>query len=84
VPAERPKRALATRDLGDFRPLPTEALRRGTPTNGIVCVSHRVPLSRHGIGRLVRALAALLNASPAADAVIKQGGEVWLEDPSPT
>lgn len=78
------RRAIVTRDLGDFRPLLAEALRRGTPTYGIVCASHRFPLTRNEIGRLVRALAALLDASPAVDAVIKQGGEIWLEDPSPT
>ena len=78
------QRAIVTRDLGDFRPLLADALRRGTPTYGIVCVSHRFPLTRNEIGRLVRALAALLDASPAVDAIIKQGGEIWLEDPSPT
>lgn len=78
------QRAIVTRDLGDFRPLLAEALRRGTPTYGIVCVSHRFPLSRKDIGRLVTALATLLDASPAPDAVIKAGGEVWLEDPPPS
>ena len=77
-------RAIVTRDLGDFRPMLAEALRRGIPTYGIVCVSHGFPLTRKEIGRLVRALAALMDASPEVDAVIKQGGEVWLEDPSPT
>ena len=78
------QRAIVTRDLGDFRPLLAEALRRGTPTYGIVCVSHRFLLTRKEIGRLVRALAALLNVNPEVDAVIKLGGEVWLEDPSPS
>lgn len=75
------QRAIVTRDLGDFRPLLAEALRRGVPTYGIVCVSHRFPLSRNELGRLVRALAALLDVNSAIDAVIKQGGEIWLEDP---
>ena len=70
-----------TRDLGDCRPLLAEALRRGTPSYGIVCVSHRFPLTQD-VGRLVRALGALLHANTAPDAVIKQGGEIWLEDPS--
>ena len=77
------QRAIVTRDLGDFRPLLSEALRRSTPTYGIVCVSHRFALSRQDIGRLVTALAALLDASPAPDAIIQVGGEVWLEDPLP-
>ena len=77
------QRAIVTRDLGDFRPLLAEALRRGAPTYGIVCVSHRFPSTRRDIGRLVTALAALLDANPAPDAIIKRGGEVWLEDPPP-
>ena len=75
------QRAIVTRDLGDFRPLLAEALRRGTPTYGIVCVPERFSLSRAQIGRLVRALAALLDAHTEPDAVIKRGGEIWLEDP---
>ena len=74
------QRAIVTRDLGDFRPLLAEALRRGAPTYGIVCVPHRFPSTRRDIGRLVTALAALLDANPASDAIIKRGGEVWLED----
>jgi predicted nuclease of predicted toxin-antitoxin system len=76
------QRAIVTRDLGDFRPLLAEALRRGTPTYGIVCVPHGFPLTRQDIGRLVRALAALLDANAEPDAIIKQGGEIWLEDPA--
>jgi predicted nuclease of predicted toxin-antitoxin system len=74
------QRAIVTRDLADFRPLLAEALRRGSPTYGIVCVSHRFPLNRQEIGRLVNALAALMDANPTPDAIIKQGGELWLED----
>jgi predicted nuclease of predicted toxin-antitoxin system len=77
------QRAIVTRDLGDFRPLLAEALRQGTPTFGIVCVSHRFLLTRKDIGRLVTALAALLDANPEPDAIIKQGGEIWVEDPPP-
>jgi predicted nuclease of predicted toxin-antitoxin system len=75
------QRAIVTRDRGDFRPLLTEALRRGTPTYGIVCVPERFSLSRARIGRLVRALAALLDSHPEQDALIKHGGEIWVEDP---
>ena len=75
------QRAIVTRDLGDFRPLLAEAVRRGTPTYGIVGVPDRFSLSRAHIGRLVRALAALLDTHPEPDAIIKRGGEIWLDDP---
>lgn len=75
------QRVIVTRDLGDFRPLLADAVRHGIPTYGIVCVPQRFPLSRRDIGRLVRALAALLDAHPEPDAIIKRGGEIWLEDP---
>ncbi|MGO9788791.1 MAG: DUF5615 family PIN-like protein [Solirubrobacteraceae bacterium] len=58
------QRAIVTHDLGDFRPLLAEALRRGSSTYGLVCVPARFPLNRHGIGRLVTALDALLQAPP--------------------
>jgi predicted nuclease of predicted toxin-antitoxin system len=77
------QRAIVTRDLGDFRPLLADALRRGTPTYGIVCVPHRFPLRRDATGPLVRALAALLDAHPEPDAIIKRGGEIWLDDKPP-
>ena len=77
------QRAIVTRDLGDFRPLLADAVRRGTPTYGIVGLSDRFPLSRAHIGRLVRALAALLDTHPEPDAIIKRGGELWLDDPRP-
>jgi hypothetical protein len=75
------RRAIVTRDLGDFRPLLAEAMRHGTPTYGIVCIPHRFALARSQIGRLVRALSALLDAHTEPDAIIKRGGEIWLEDP---
>ena len=75
------QRVIVTRDLADFRPLLAEALRRGTPTYGLVCVPARFPLNRDGIGRLVAALDALLQANPEVDAAISLGGEIWLQDP---
>jgi predicted nuclease of predicted toxin-antitoxin system len=75
------QRAIVTRDLGDFRPLLAQALRSGTQTYGLVCVPRRFSLSRKAIGRLVRALDALLASHAAADAAIKRGGEIWLDDP---
>ena len=75
------QRAIVTRDLGDFRPLLVEALRRGSSTCGLVCVPARFPLNRDGIGRLVAALDALLKAHPEVDAAVSLGGEIWLQDP---
>jgi predicted nuclease of predicted toxin-antitoxin system len=75
------QRVIVTRDLADFRPLLADALRRGTPTYGLVCVPARFPLNRDGIGRLVAALDALLQANPEVDAAISLGGEIWLQDP---
>lgn len=72
------QRAIVTRDLGDFRPLVADALRRGQSTYGLVCVPRRFPLSRDGIGRLVNALDRLLNAYPRTEATIERGGEIWL------
>jgi len=81
--ASRPdqQRAIVTRDLGDFRPLLADGVRRGTPTYGIVGLADRFPLSRAHSGRLVRALAALLETNPEPDAIIKRGGAIWLDDP---
>jgi hypothetical protein len=76
------QRAIVTRDLGDFRPLLAEALRRGSSSYGLVCVPARFPLNRDGIGRLVAALDALLQAHPEVDAAISLGGEIWLQDPT--
>lgn len=75
------QRAIVTRDLGDFRPLLAEALRRGSGTYGLVCVPARFSLNRDGIGRLVAALDALLKTHPAVDAAVSLGGEIWLQDP---
>ena len=75
------QRVIVTRDLADFRPLLADALRRGTPTYGLVCVPARFPLNRDGIGRLVAALDALLQVNPKVDAAISLGGEIWLQDP---
>lgn len=75
------RRAIVTRDLADFRPLLEAALRGGASTYGLVCVSHRFSLNRAQVGRIVRALEVLLTAHPADDAVIRLGGEIWLDDP---
>lgn len=75
------RRAIVTRDLADFRPLLSEALRQGQPSYGLVCVPRRFSLNRDGVGRLVRALEALLTSSPDPESVVARGGEIWLQDP---
>jgi predicted nuclease of predicted toxin-antitoxin system len=75
------RRVIVTRDLGDFRPLLAGALRSGTRTYGLICVPRRFSLSRREIGRLVHALDALLQSHPGDDAIVRRGGEIWLEDP---
>lgn len=77
------RRTIVTRDLGDFRPLLGEVLRLGGQTYGLLCVPHRFSLSRDNIARMVRALQAVLEAHPEDDAVIRLGGEIWLDDPTP-
>ncbi len=74
------RRAIVTRELGDFRPLLADALRSGSPTYGLLCVPRRFPLNRDSIGRLVLALGALLKTRPAIDAAIALGGEIWLQE----
>ncbi len=77
APAER--RAIVTRDLGDFRPLLADAMRRGVETYGLVCVSRRYRSTRAGIGGIVSALEELLTAHPGDDEVVRRyGGEYWL------
>lgn len=78
------QRAIVTRDLGDFRPLLGDALRRGLATYGLVCIPSRFPLNREGLGRIVTALDTLLAAHPAVDAALTVGGEIWLQEPTPT
>lgn len=77
------RRAIVTRDLGDFRPLLNEVLRLGGRSYGLVCVPHRFSLSRDGMARIVRALEAVLEAHPDDDALTRCGGEIWLDDPPP-
>jgi len=75
------RRAIVTRDLGDFRPLLAQALRSGATMYGLVSVPRRFALSRAGVGRFVRALDALLRQHPDDDSIVRRGGELWLDDP---
>jgi hypothetical protein len=77
MPEER--RAIATQDLGDFRPLLAQAMRAGARSYGLVCVPARFTLSRQAIGEVVDALDALLHRHPGDEDLISRGGEVWLD-----
>jgi hypothetical protein len=77
--APNERRVIVTRDVADFRPLIADALSSSTPTYGLVCVPRRYALSRQGIGALVGALDGLLKSLPGDDAVIRRGGEIWLD-----
>lgn len=71
------KRAIATEDVGDFRPLVIEAAARGTDHYGLLCISRRrYPRSRQAIGLLVEALDRFITAHPRVDALA--GSERWL------
>lgn len=73
------RRAIATQDLGDFRPLLAEAMRVTAKTYGLVCIPARVSLSRGAIGQIVESLDRLLQQHPRDEDVINRGGEVWLQ-----
>jgi hypothetical protein len=76
MPAQR--RAIATQDLGDYRPLLVQAMRAGTKTYGLVCVPARVSLSREAIGQVVDSLDQLLQRHPGEEDLVDRGGEIWL------
>lgn len=78
---EDQQRAIATRDLGDFRPLLKAALREGRRTYGLVCVPPRFFPARKDVGKLVAAFDELLTAHPELDAAAGAGGELWLRHP---
>lgn len=73
------RRAIVTKDLGDFRPLLSEAMRAGAKTYGLVCVPARTPISRGALGALVQSLDELLRAHPGDEGATDRGGEIWLE-----
>lgn len=72
------RRAIVTQDLGDFRPLLESAASAGESTYGLICVPSNIRLRRETIGRLVDALDRLLRENPGDEAVVEQGGEIWL------
>lgn len=76
--APKEKRAIVTKDVGDFRPLLQQAMERGDHTYGLVCVPYRVPLTKRAIGKIVQALTEILGSFPGDEDLRRKGGEVWL------
>lgn len=77
-------RAVVTEDAKDFVPIGARRLPSREAHFGIVLVSpNALPRSRHGFGRIIRALDTLLTAHPGDDDLI--GDVIWLkrapEDP---
>jgi predicted nuclease of predicted toxin-antitoxin system len=71
------RRALVTQDVPDFTVLLQDAAVVGTAHYGVVFTSERAfPRSKAGVGALVTALEALLDANPADDALAER--TVWL------
>jgi len=71
------QRAIATEDIGDFRPLVLEAAARGIDHYGLLCITRRrYPRSRQTLGRVVAALDQFMAAHPETDAL--RGSERWL------
>ncbi len=72
------RRAIVTENVGDFAELHRAAITTGTAHFGIIFTSSRqFPRIRRAIGRMVRALDALLVAHPQTDAFRDQTW--WLE-----
>ncbi|MBF8291159.1 MAG: uncharacterized protein HW391_2127 [Chloroflexi bacterium] len=75
-------RAMVTFDIADHVQIHSNALRLGTPHPGLVLVAaSKLQPSGAGIGVLVRALAAVLDANPT-DAAL-ENRLVWLDVPAP-
>ena len=71
-------RVIVTENVADFLPLVHAAATIGMDHAGIILTSSRqFPRTSRAVGRLVRALDALLVARPAADAL--RGQTWWLE-----
>jgi hypothetical protein len=73
------RRAIVTANYRDFRLLHEVYLSRGKLHFGLILVPRRLSLGRAGMGRLVEALARLLQDNPSDSALA--GTEVWLDDP---
>ena len=74
-------RALVTFDIADHVGIYSSSVRLVTPHPGLVLVAaSKLQPSGAGIGALVRALAALLDANPTDDALTNRA--VWLDVPT--
>ena len=75
------RRAIVTENVADFVELHRLAIVTSTSHFGIVFTSARqLPRTRRGIGRMVRALDALLASHPATDPLRDQ---TWWLEPAP-
>lgn len=76
------RRAIVTADVSDCRRILGEAVRSGSPTYGLVCLSwRRFSPGPRGFGPLLNALDRLLHDHPEDDAAMTAGGEIWLQPP---
>jgi hypothetical protein len=70
------KRAVATANYQDFRPIHEVYLSRGDRHFGLVLVPRRFSLAREGFGRLIEVLDRFLTDHPAENAL--ESAEIWL------
>jgi hypothetical protein len=70
------KRAVATANYQDFRPLHEVYLSRGDRHYGLLFIPRRYSLAREGFGRLIEALARFLTEHPSENAL--ESAEAWL------
>lgn len=78
--AKSERRVVATRDVGDFSELALRLQAEGRDHYGVILVSHRFSTSKPGIGRIVRALEAVLREHPGDDDLVS--AVIWLSNPS--
>jgi len=74
--ARQERRAIVTSNVRDFRPLAAQAVLEGKSHFGLVLMPPGYRRRRKDVGRIVRALEAVLEAHPTADGL--QDQEVWL------
>jgi Domain of unknown function (DUF5615) len=72
------KRAVATANYQDFRPLHEVYLSRGDQHFGLVLIPRRFSLAREGFGRLIEVLDRFLTDHPSENAL--ESAEAWLTD----
>jgi hypothetical protein len=70
------KRALATANYQDFRPIHEVYLSRGDRHFGLVLIPRRFSLAREGFGRLIKVLDQFLTDHPSENAL--ESAEAWL------